>query len=64
MAMCPRCKFRFRVPFGEEGDHECPRCGWEPGFALDRHASGCPGGNCDCDVELTDDDPTWPIVED
>ena len=46
MAMCPSCKFHFRTPPDEEGDHECPRCDWEPGL-------------CQCDVELVDDESTW-----
>ena len=57
MSQCPRCKFRFRTPPDEEDGHPCPECGWEPGFATDRHTPGCPGGNCDCDVEFTEEHP-------
>ena len=27
MALCPKCRKSFRVPEGEEGEHDCPRCG-------------------------------------
>lgn len=30
MARCNRCKTQFRTPPGEEQDHPCPACGWEP----------------------------------
>ena len=30
MARCNACGRQFRTPPGEEQDHECPRCGWEP----------------------------------
>jgi hypothetical protein len=57
---CPRCRRVFRVPPDEEGQHPCPGCGYEPGMRLDDCRPGCPGGNCDCDVELVDDeDATW-----
>jgi rubredoxin len=54
MAMCPRCKFVYREPEGEEGEHECPRCG---GWKSD-HMPGCPGGNCDCDGDYDEREET------
>ena len=58
---CPRCRRRFAVLPDEYGEHPCPSCGWTMGMRLDGCRPGCPGGNCDCDVELVDDDddPTW-----
>ena len=51
---CPRCRRVFRVPPGEEGQHPCPGCGYEPGMRLG-------DDDVDCDVELCDDDDdaTW-----
>lgn len=31
MPTCPSCRHVFRTLPGEEQDHECPRCGYEPG---------------------------------
>ena len=30
MPTCPECGKHFRVPEGEERDHECPNCGYYP----------------------------------
>ena len=56
MSMCPRCKFRFLVPFGEEGQHSCPSCDWEHGWPREP------------EVEIVDEDAvtlydTWVEVE-
>ena len=29
MARCPNCKRHFREPPDEQGDHDCPHCGWQ-----------------------------------
>jgi predicted RNA-binding Zn-ribbon protein involved in translation (DUF1610 family) len=28
MAVCGRCNKHYREPEDEQGDHECPKCGW------------------------------------
>ncbi len=33
MARCNQCRYQFAVPEGEEGEHDCPRCGWDGGRA-------------------------------
>lgn len=30
MGTCPRCKRTVRFPEGEEDDHSCPYCGYDP----------------------------------
>lgn len=28
MSTCPHCRKHYREPDGEEGEHDCPLCGW------------------------------------
>ena len=30
MATCFKCKAHFKLPAGEEMDHDCPKCGASP----------------------------------
>lgn len=30
MARCPKCRHQFRTMEDEEGQHDCPRCGYGP----------------------------------
>ena len=46
MQRCPSCGHRFAVLDDEQGQHECPRCGFGPGDIVER----------DSDTRAEDDD--------
>jgi hypothetical protein len=60
---CPRCGRLFRTLDDEEGEHPCPGCGYEPGMHRPLDQCDCVLCRGDVDVDLTDDDPTWPEEE-
>jgi hypothetical protein len=56
MSKCPRCHTVFRTPEGEEQDHPCPHCNWEPGMPTRNTWSLDPADNWVDEDEFEDEE--------